>query len=57
MPVIAEPIPDEVLVVRGGRNLPADMVRGTGTHPSGITGVFVACAVGLSVAELAAASG
>ena len=55
MPVIAEPIPDEALVVRGGRNLPADIVRGTGTHPSGVTGVSVECAVGLSVAELAAA--
>ena len=54
MPVIAEPIPDEALVVRGGRNLPADIVRGTGTHPSGVTGVSVECAVGLSVAELAA---
>ena len=53
-PVIAEPIPDEAVVVRGGRNLPADIVRGTGTHPSGVTGVSVECAVGLSVAELAA---
>ena len=53
--VIAEPIPDEALVVRGGRNLPADLVRGTGTHPSGVTGVSVECAVGVSVAELAAA--
>ena len=40
--------------MRGGRNLPADIVRGTGTHPSGVTGVSVECAVGLSVAELAA---
>jgi hypothetical protein len=42
--------------VRGGRNLPADIVRGTGTHPSGVTGVSVECAVGVSVAELAAAT-
>ena len=52
---MAEPILDEALVVRGGRNLPADIVRGTGTHPSGVTGVSVECAVGVSVAELAAA--
>jgi hypothetical protein len=54
-PVIAEQIPDEALVVRGGSNRPADIVRGTGTHPSGVTGVSVECAVGVSVAELAAA--
>ena len=42
-------------MVRGGRNLPPDIVRGTGTHPSGVTGVSVECAVGVSVAELAAA--
>ena len=39
--------------MRGGRNLPADILRGTGIHPSGVTGVSVECAVGLSVAELA----
>jgi len=49
-----EEIPDEALVVRGGRNHPADIVRGTGTHPSGVTGVSVESAVGVSVAELAA---
>ena len=42
-------------MVRGGRNRPADIVRGTATHPSGVTGVSVECAVGLSVAGLAAA--
>jgi hypothetical protein len=52
---IAEPIPDEAVVVRGGRNLPADILRGIGTHPSGVTGVSVECAPGVSVAELAAA--
>ena len=41
--------------MRGGRNLPADIRRGTGTHPSGVTGVSVECAVGLPVAELATA--
>lgn len=50
-----ERIPDEALVVRGGRNRTADLRRGTGTHPSGVTGVSVESAVGLSVAELAAA--
>lgn len=49
-----EEIPDKALVVRGGRNRPADIVRGTGTHPSGVTGVSVESAVGVSVAELAA---
>jgi len=48
-----EEIPDEALVVRGGRNRPADIVRGTGTHPSGVTGVSVESAVGVSVTELA----
>ncbi len=47
-------IPDEALVVRGGRNRPEDIQRGTGTHPSGVTGISVECGVGLSVAELAA---
>ena len=40
--------------MRGGRNLPADIVRGTGTHPRGVTGVSVECAIGVPVAELAA---
>lgn len=49
-----EKIPDEAVVVRGGKNLPADIVRGTGTHPSGVTGVSIECALGVSIAELAA---
>jgi hypothetical protein len=53
VPVIAEHIPDEAVVVRGGRNRPVDIARGTGTHPSGVTGLSVECGVGLSVAELA----
>ena len=53
-PVIVEKIPDEALVVRGGSNRPADIQRGTGIHPSGVTGVSVQSAVRLSVAELAA---
>ena len=49
-----EKLPDEAIVMRGGRNLPADVLRGTGTHPSGVTGISVESAVGVSVAELAA---
>jgi hypothetical protein len=52
---LAERIPDEALVVRGGRNQPDDLRRGTRTHPSGVTGASVECAEGLSVEELAAA--
>jgi hypothetical protein len=51
---MAERIPDEALVVRGGRNQPQDLQRGTATHPSGVTGVSVECAEGRSVEELAA---
>jgi len=50
-----EIIPNEALVVRGGRNRPEDIKRATGTHSSGITGISVECAVGLSVTELAVA--
>lgn len=48
-----ETIPDEALVIRGGRNLPDDIRRGTGTHPSGVTGISVECALGVSVEDLA----
>ncbi len=48
-----EKIPDEALVIRGGRNLPEDIRRGTGTHPSGLTGISVECAVGVTLDELA----
>ncbi|MEO6862557.1 MAG: hypothetical protein ABI180_13680 [Microcoleus sp.] len=50
-----EIIANEALVVRGGRNYPEDIQRAIGTHPSGITGISVECAVELSVAELALA--
>jgi len=50
-----ERIPDEAVVVRGGRNLPADLRRGTNTHPSGVTGASVECAEGMSVEALAGA--
>jgi hypothetical protein len=52
---LAERIPDEALVVRGGRNQPEDLRRGTRTHPSGVTGASVECAAGLSPEELAEA--
>lgn len=52
---MADTIPDSALVVRGGRNLPADIERRTGTHPCGVTGVSVQCGEGISVDELAAA--
>ena len=35
-----EPIPEEALIMRGGRNQPQDLRRGTGTHPIGVTGVW-----------------
>ena len=45
-----EIIPNEALVVRGGLNRPEDLQRAIRTHPSGITGISVECAVELSVA-------
>jgi len=51
---VAERIPDEALVARGGRNQPDDLRRGIRTHPSGITGASVECAEGVSAEELAA---
>ncbi len=50
---MADRIPDDALVVRGGRNLAADLRRGTKSHPSGVTGPSVECDVGMSIAELA----
>jgi hypothetical protein len=49
-----EKIPDDAIVVRGGRNRPEDIRRGIGTHPSGVTGISVECGEGLSVEELSA---
>jgi hypothetical protein len=51
---MADKIPDDALVVRGGRNLPEDLRRGTRTHPSGVTGASVECAAGEPVEGLAA---
>jgi hypothetical protein len=48
-------IPDEALVVRGGRNQPDDLRRGLQTHSSGVTGASVECREGESVEELARA--
>jgi hypothetical protein len=50
-------LPDEALVIRGGRNLPDSFARGSGvTVDAGgrIQGVSVNCAAGLSVQELTA---
>jgi hypothetical protein len=52
---VADRIPDEALVIRGGRNQPSDLRRGITTHPSGFTGASVECEEGLSAEELAAA--
>jgi hypothetical protein len=52
---MAERIPDDAVVVRGGRNSSQDMTRGTNTHPSGVRGISVECATGMSVDALAAA--
>ena len=48
-------ISDDAIIVRGGRNRPEDIERATATHPSGVTGVSVHAAVGLSVQDLAEA--
>lgn len=48
-----DPIPDEALVVRGGKNRSDDVDRGIGMHPSGIVGVSVNAAAGVTVDELA----
>ena len=47
-------LPDDAFVVRGGRNLPEDIRRGMGTHPSGVTGVSVESAAEFTIGELAA---
>jgi len=46
-------IPADALVVRGGRNRPEDILRGTGTHPSGVTGISVESNSGVSLEQLA----
>jgi hypothetical protein len=49
----ADVISDDALVVRGGKNRPEDVDRGIGKHPSGIVGVSVNAAAGITVDELA----
>ncbi len=55
MPNASDPLPDNALVVRGGRNTPEQVRKGMGTHPSGVTGVSVESAAGATVEQLAAA--
>ena len=50
---VKEVLPDDALVVRGGRNRPEDIERGYGFHPCGLSGISVESAKGLSVEELA----
>ena len=52
---MVDEIPDDALVVRGGLNQPEDLLRGTATHPSGVTGISVECAEGKTVEELSEA--
>jgi hypothetical protein len=52
---MAQVIPDDAMVVRGGRNRAEDLLRGTHTQPSGVTGFSVECTVDVSVEELAKA--
>lgn len=46
-------LPDDALVVRGGINMPEQIRRGYGVHPSGVSGVSVHSAPGLDIPELA----
>ena len=45
-------IPDEALVVRGGKNRSEDITRAIGIHPSRVIGISVESGLGLSVMEL-----
>jgi hypothetical protein len=45
---------DDAIVVRGGRNRPENIARATGVHPSGVKGVLVEAADGLTIGEIAA---
>lgn len=40
---VVEQLPDNATVVRGGTNTPELITKGTGTHPSGVTGISVEC--------------
>jgi hypothetical protein len=52
-PTASDPLPDDALVVRGGVNTPEHVRKGMGTHPSGVTGISVESAPGVTVEELA----
>jgi hypothetical protein len=47
-------IPDEAIVVRGGRSLPEDLELGIRKHPSGVVGQSVQCGVEIPLQQLAA---
>ena len=53
MEISGSRIPDNALVIRGGKNQASDIRRGTDTHPAGITGVSVVSDEGVPPAELA----
>ncbi len=53
MEISSSRIPDDALVIRGGKNQARDIRRGTDTHPAGITSVSVECAEKVPVTELA----
>ena len=48
-------ITDNAFVIRGGQNRVQDIQRGIGTHPSGVTGVSVESADGVTITELSRA--
>jgi len=52
---MADRLPDDAVVIRGGLNLPDNIRRGTNVHPSGATGISVECGVGVPLEALAAA--
>ena len=53
MEISSSRIPDDALVIRGGKNQAINIQQGTRTHPAGITGVSVECAEDVPVVELA----
>jgi hypothetical protein len=53
MPAASAPLPDDAIVVRGGLNTPAQIDEKYDRHPSGVVGVSVESAPGLTAAELA----
>jgi hypothetical protein len=46
-------LPDDAILLRGGRNRPEDIERGTGIHPSGVVGISVECGAGVALGALA----